>query len=707
MELIKKHWGFLAGLLFVCAVAYASGYTGDFVRLRPGALPSAGSDGELRVDSGDSNKLKKYSVTNSAWEEISGSGGGSGINYFSDFQADTIGNVSEFDDTSAIVDGTGGSPANLATASETSNPLSGDASYKLSKDTGANAQYEGFSVLTDTPDRTSVVGGETVYVTFNYETSANYDNDASGEQVSIYVYRVGSNTLESCNTRDVLSGSFTNALPVAPDGGQYQCVTTLESTDTAVRVIFGITGTGTSTWDIVVDKIKVGPDAVVTAPIVTETQSYTPTWTGGSPSIGNGTLSGTYKIIGDTLYGTVYLLAGSTTTFGSGQWEFSLPAGYTIDTTKLNNSNSVQSSYVAYANDQTGSIAVGTVQLNSSNDTVYIWSQGGTSSWRSTVPFSWANTDYLSFSYEVPIEQSSGNAILSTTQADFSTSLVTAQKTSGAHGTSGSWLDVSFTELTDDLGVFDGTTFTAPYTGTFLFTGSAGLDTMTGSMGARLVNGSGTLVAGLAFQYTSSSATQASFSKTLELTKGDEVKLQVYQTSGGSVNYLVNTRDTSLEIKAQPDFSTFSTYGPYEYTEALVSSVPATVSATTYVDAAGGSISLTPGTWQLCHEGNHYMQWSSGAIGAICKTVIRDGSNNEVSGTEDLAYLVLDGTYNGGLTSYSKCAEVTITETTTYKMSVQAAAGSANYTCGIFRGNFTGGITDQDTEAKIWARRMK
>ena len=56
-------------------------------------------------------------------------------------------------------------------------------------------------------------------------------------------------------------------------------------------------------------------------------QSYTPTWTAGTtnPSIGNGTLSGRYVQIGKTCILVVGLVMGSTTTYGSGNWAFSLP----------------------------------------------------------------------------------------------------------------------------------------------------------------------------------------------------------------------------------------------------------------------------------------------------------------------------------------------------------------------------------------------
>ncbi len=57
---------------------------------------------------------------------------------------------------------------------------------------------------------------------------------------------------------------------------------------------------------------------------------YTPAWTAsaGTPDIGNGVLSGAYRQIGKTIDWRLKLLAGSTTTFGTGgaYWSFTLPA---------------------------------------------------------------------------------------------------------------------------------------------------------------------------------------------------------------------------------------------------------------------------------------------------------------------------------------------------------------------------------------------
>jgi hypothetical protein len=54
--------------------------------------------------------------------------------------------------------------------------------------------------------------------------------------------------------------------------------------------------------------------------------AFVPAWTGASnPAIGNGTLNCFYRRLGDLVIATWNVVAGSTTTFGSGQYNLDLP----------------------------------------------------------------------------------------------------------------------------------------------------------------------------------------------------------------------------------------------------------------------------------------------------------------------------------------------------------------------------------------------
>lgn len=61
--------------------------------------------------------------------------------------------------------------------------------------------------------------------------------------------------------------------------------------------------------------------------------AYTPavTATTTDPVVGNGTLTGQYIQIGSLVWVKIVLVAGTTTTFGSGFWRFSLPVTPEVD----------------------------------------------------------------------------------------------------------------------------------------------------------------------------------------------------------------------------------------------------------------------------------------------------------------------------------------------------------------------------------------
>jgi hypothetical protein len=125
--------------------------------------------------------------------------------------------------------------------------------------------------------------------------------------------------------------------------------------------------------------------------------SYTPAWTTDGvtqPVIGNGSVPGAYKQIGKTVFVRVKLNCGSTTTFGTGAWQFGLPVtasnadGIQFPCSMLNNGSAwyqgtVNGTYSGFTN---RSAIIG--QSAGANS-----SQGITS----TFPFAWGDTDSLQF----------------------------------------------------------------------------------------------------------------------------------------------------------------------------------------------------------------------------------------------------------------------------------------------------------------------
>ena len=119
--------------------------------------------------------------------------------------------------------------------------------------------------------------------------------------------------------------------------------------------------------------------------------SYTPAWTASTtnPVIGNGELTGGYRRIGDNAEFWVKLVAGSTTTFGSGDYRISLPItaqdsgwvqGFTVGI--LDNGVAWYTNYY------------GEGQRNGFNDKFAVLSFA-VNSWTNTAPFTFGNQDQM------------------------------------------------------------------------------------------------------------------------------------------------------------------------------------------------------------------------------------------------------------------------------------------------------------------------
>ncbi len=125
--------------------------------------------------------------------------------------------------------------------------------------------------------------------------------------------------------------------------------------------------------------------------------SYTPTWTasGTAPALGNGTLSGAYKKLGKLLFVRVKWSAGSTTTFGTGQYFFALPAGVT--------SAAVEQALSAKGYDaSTGNNYVFSAFLIGSATKIELISNAA-SSVGQTSPVTWANGDGITITGVVEV----------------------------------------------------------------------------------------------------------------------------------------------------------------------------------------------------------------------------------------------------------------------------------------------------------------
>ena len=129
--------------------------------------------------------------------------------------------------------------------------------------------------------------------------------------------------------------------------------------------------------------------------------SYTPTWTslGTNPVIGNGTITGAYKVIGKTCFVRGRILMGSTTTYGSGAWLIGLPLP-AINAYAIQLPSSLLDNGTAWYS----GLMNGGRNGNTSYSEIQVQNTGGTANGISaTYPFTWGDTDELSFngSYEI------------------------------------------------------------------------------------------------------------------------------------------------------------------------------------------------------------------------------------------------------------------------------------------------------------------
>jgi len=133
-------------------------------------------------------------------------------------------------------------------------------------------------------------------------------------------------------------------------------------------------------------------------------QSYTVSWTAATtnPAIGNGTLTGRYIVIGKLCTYVLGLVMGSTTTYGSGNWAFSLPIN-AVNTAGINFYGVAHLRKVGTANYER--IAQISPSLSTSVINLFIDPTPGSNSANlsETVPFTWGKDDALGFeiTYEV------------------------------------------------------------------------------------------------------------------------------------------------------------------------------------------------------------------------------------------------------------------------------------------------------------------
>lgn len=118
--------------------------------------------------------------------------------------------------------------------------------------------------------------------------------------------------------------------------------------------------------------------------------SSTFAWTATSvnPAVGNGTKSAKYIQVGKLVIFTASIIMGTTTTYGTGTWLFSVP--FTSATTDLHAGVSWLVDQGTATNRQPG-----VVRFNTTSNVTITGGSGGPVA--AAIPFTWASTDRIGF----------------------------------------------------------------------------------------------------------------------------------------------------------------------------------------------------------------------------------------------------------------------------------------------------------------------
>ena len=405
---------------------------------------------------------------------------------------------------------------------------------------------------------------------------------------------------------------------------------------THMKLIAYVAETATTSWEVVAIT-SVSPSEYVYGTPITDTSSYTPVWTASTtnPAIGNGSINGMWRRNGDHMEGSLFLAAGSTTTFGSGTYYFSLPSGYSIDASKVPSGTVVDDDLrVGF-----GSIldfgvtryplfvtvnSATTLKLNTMPDasTGYIQSN---STVTNTVPFTFGNADVIEFNFKVPILGWSSSVQMSDGYDGRVVAFASTGSTSSITGTVSTSYITPTTVLFDDVSSFSGNTYTVKSSGKY----RASVYASGGSVAYSAGQYFGVGVTHNATDYTLgnkrvdaaiTATQQASGSYVFNCVAGDTLKF--YAVS--SVNQTLGDAKLSIEkLSGSPTISateTVSLYAKGTGADSIGISSDSLIKFTTVDDSTHGAYSTSTGIFTAPIAGRYNVAWSVAATLILSET---------------------------------------------------------------------------------------
>lgn len=476
------------------------------------STPATPASGKISVYGKSNNKLYMLK-SNGVETEIGTGSGATGINHISNgsFEDDATG-YSTYADAAgvAVVDGTGGSPTSTF-AVTTSSPLRGAKSGLFTKD-AANRQGEGFSY-----DFTIEQGDlyKINLISFDYETSTNYvDGD-----MRCYIVNTTSGEVKELAVRDIAANSY----------GTYNCFFQADGT-TAYRLVWHVSSTSALAYTLKIDNVKVGPQTVVRGALVTDWQSYTPTFAGfGTVS----SISFKYRQVGDSYEVKGTFEAGTPTATAA---SITLPGGASIDSNKMSSwPNEILGQYNTTNAGASGiwtNGVGGVVGWQSSDSTKIFFGYQNTSDASSTVSsMGVAGSTIVNaganvfVSFRVPVSGKSANVILSEDVGGRQIAFRAHKTSSQAIPSAAATLITFDTNLFDTVGAHSNGTFTVPESGVYTFNVLVTSNSLTAGEDYDVVlykNGT-TVLHTVRTEVTNTDSTSAVIAYTGQFTKGDAV----------------------------------------------------------------------------------------------------------------------------------------------------------------------------------------
>lgn len=432
-----------------------------------------------------------------------------------------------------------GASGNLSITTVSSGQIAGNTSLSLvssaATTSGDMLATQTYSI--DSADQAKVLGFKFSYSVFS--GSGNFSGTSSNS-FGVAVWDVTNNAWLG------LAGNFsmTQSTGVGIASGTFQTAATTAS----IRFVIYNANATSGAITLYLDDFFVGPQVTMQAPAVGNTTAYTPTYVGiGTPS----NVNVYYWRVGDRLYVNGMTQTGTVT--GS-TFSVTLPAGLSIDYTKITALNSVQQigelSFIngtnvgAYPTTSFGPWVM--FADGSTTGSVFVAKDNSSTLFsKATGSGIFGNSTYLTFSFNVPIVGWASNAVAS---SDTDTRVIAANAVGATATVTSTYSDVTWVTINaDSSGSFNATsnatTYTIPVSGYYTFAGQIYASATTIAAGQSWVTGlfnvtTSTTVLEVQSIYTGNNTVSRSqpFSFTeLFFNAGTQLKIQVKASSTAPV----------------------------------------------------------------------------------------------------------------------------------------------------------------------------